>query len=68
MNFAEWLEILAILMVFIFTGQLLYAVVAGIVLTCVSFIMKYTKVSCMAGGPISVATFHHTSVATRCLI
>jgi len=52
LSLAEWCEILLILLVFILSGQLLYAVGAGIMITCFSFIMKYSKVSCVVGRPL----------------
>jgi len=52
LNFGEWLEILIILGVFILTGQLLYAVGVGVVLTGVGFIRKCAAVSAISGRPL----------------
>ncbi|CAK0826055.1 unnamed protein product [Prorocentrum cordatum] len=53
LSHAEWLEILFIVVVFIATDALIYAVVAGCFITAVSFISKYAKVPCIAGPPAS---------------
>jgi SulP family sulfate permease len=52
LSFREWGQILAILAVFIATGQLLIAVVVGGLLTGFDFIIRYAKVSCIAGHPL----------------
>mmetsp|Transcript_1723 Transcript_1723/g.3188 ORF Transcript_1723/g.3188 Transcript_1723/m.3188 type:complete len:1472 (-) Transcript_1723:364-4779(-) len=49
LSFAEWSEILIILAVFIFSGSLVAAVLAGVLLTCLSLILKYARISCIAG-------------------
>lgn len=53
LSHAEWLEILFIVVVFIATDALIYAVVAGGFITIVSFILKYARVPCIAGPPAS---------------
>lgn len=53
LSLAEWLEILLILGVFIWSGQLLPAVGVGIILCGISFIMKYAKVPAIAGRPMT---------------
>jgi len=53
LSHAEWLEILFIVVVFIATDALIYAVVAGCFITAVSFISKYARVPCIAGPPAS---------------
>jgi len=53
LSLLEWGEILLILAVFILSGSLVAAVIVGVCVTCVSLIMKYTRVSCIAGKPIS---------------
>ncbi|CAE7225229.1 unnamed protein product, partial [Symbiodinium sp. CCMP2456] len=50
--FIEWLEILLILGVFIITGQLLPAVIVGILVAAMSFLVKYSKVSAILGAPM----------------
>jgi len=50
--FIEWLEILLILGVFIITGQLLPAVIVGILVAALSFLVKYSKVSAILGAPM----------------
>lgn len=63
LSLIEWAEILIILAVFIFSGSLLAAVGTGILVTCVSLIVKYTKVSCIAGHPLPGG--HITSAERR---
>mmetsp|Transcript_62254 Transcript_62254/g.114355 ORF Transcript_62254/g.114355 Transcript_62254/m.114355 type:complete len:1451 (-) Transcript_62254:247-4599(-) len=53
LSFAEWSEILVILAVFIFSGSLVAAVLCGVLLTCLSLILKYAKISCVAGRPLN---------------
>mmetsp|Transcript_85513 Transcript_85513/g.151322 ORF Transcript_85513/g.151322 Transcript_85513/m.151322 type:complete len:1357 (-) Transcript_85513:177-4247(-) len=52
LHLSEWLEIVAILAVFILSGQLILAVLAGILLAGVSFIFKYAQVPSIAGHPL----------------
>merc|ERR1719174_2130370 len=52
LSIREWSQILAILAVFIATGQLLIAVIVGGLLTGMDFIIRYAKVSCIAGHPL----------------
>ena len=47
----EWGQILFILTVFIFSGDMLYAVLFGVILTCTVFILTYAKVPCVAEKP-----------------
>ena len=47
----EWGQILFILAVFIFSGDMLYAVLFGVILTCTDFILTYAKVPCVAETP-----------------
>jgi len=47
----EWGQIFLILAIFIITGTLLFAVLAGVILTCTDFIMTYAKVPCVARTP-----------------
>jgi MFS superfamily sulfate permease-like transporter len=44
----EWVEVITILVVFIFTGQLLIAVVVGGFIMVIDFVYKYAGVSCIA--------------------
>eukprot|EP00440_Ansanella_granifera_P063965 gb/GFBE01069349.1/.p1 GENE.gb/GFBE01069349.1/~~gb/GFBE01069349.1/.p1 ORF type:complete len:1475 (+),score=346.26 gb/GFBE01069349.1/:1-4425(+) len=53
LSFVEWLEILLILAVFILTNQLLPAVVVGILVAAISFLVKYSKVSAILGEPMT---------------
>jgi MFS superfamily sulfate permease-like transporter len=53
LSFLEWLEILIILAVFIFSGKLLYAVAAGVLLCGFSFVHKYASVPVLCGLPCS---------------
>jgi len=52
LSFREWIQILIILAVFIATGGLLYAVLAGGLLTGLDFIIRYSRVSCIVGKPL----------------
>jgi len=52
LSLREWSQILVILAVFIATGQLLIAVIVGGLLTGFDFILRYAKVSCIAGRPL----------------
>ncbi|CAJ1384837.1 unnamed protein product [Effrenium voratum] len=51
LHLSEWLEIVIIIIVFIASGQLIFAVLAGVLLAAVAFIAKYAKVPAMAGRP-----------------
>ena len=51
LSFAEWIQILGILAVFIVFNSLLYAVIFGGLAVGAMFIMKYAKVPCIAGEP-----------------
>jgi MFS superfamily sulfate permease-like transporter len=48
---AEWMQIVVVLLVFILSGQLLHAVLAGLLLVGISFIVKYAHVPCVLGVP-----------------
>jgi len=48
----EWIEVLIILAVFILTGQLLLAVIAGGCICSISFIVKYARVPSIDGKPM----------------
>merc|ERR1719502_974376 len=52
LSFREWGQILAILFVFIAAKSILIAVVVGGLLTGFDFILRYAKVSCIAGHPL----------------
>jgi MFS superfamily sulfate permease-like transporter/CRP-like cAMP-binding protein/Ca2+-binding EF-hand superfamily protein len=52
LSFREWMQILIIVAVFVFTKQLVIAVVVGGLLTGIDFILRYSKVSCIAGHPL----------------
>jgi len=52
LSFVEWMEVIAILVVFVVTGQLLVAVVVGGFLCGISFILKYARVSAIEGVPM----------------
>eukprot|EP00930_Biecheleria_cincta_P027586 TRINITY_DN19351_c0_g1_i1.p1 TRINITY_DN19351_c0_g1~~TRINITY_DN19351_c0_g1_i1.p1 ORF type:complete len:1295 (-),score=236.00 TRINITY_DN19351_c0_g1_i1:83-3967(-) len=60
--FREWLQIFAILAVFIIFEKLLYAVMTGVILTCIDFVLTYAKVRCVAGKPTQG---NETSVVRR---
>ncbi|CAE7247852.1 unnamed protein product, partial [Symbiodinium sp. CCMP2456] len=52
LHFSEWMEIVVILIVFIAVGQsMIWAVVAGLVLSAIAFIAKYARVPSMDGLP-----------------
>eukprot|EP00930_Biecheleria_cincta_P041895 TRINITY_DN28797_c0_g1_i1.p1 TRINITY_DN28797_c0_g1~~TRINITY_DN28797_c0_g1_i1.p1 ORF type:complete len:1451 (+),score=263.61 TRINITY_DN28797_c0_g1_i1:127-4353(+) len=64
----EWMQVFIILGVFIFSEQLLYAVVVGGLLTCIDFILTYSKVSCLFGEPLrggQIATYERFSPRLR---
>lgn len=46
LSMIEWMQIFAILAIFIISGKFLYAVLAGIIFTCVDFTLIYAKVPC----------------------
>jgi MFS superfamily sulfate permease-like transporter/Ca2+-binding EF-hand superfamily protein/CRP-like cAMP-binding protein len=52
LSFREWGQILVILIIFVVSKSLLIAVVAGGLLTGVDFILRYAKISCIAGVPL----------------
>mmetsp|Transcript_65921 Transcript_65921/g.169648 ORF Transcript_65921/g.169648 Transcript_65921/m.169648 type:complete len:1614 (-) Transcript_65921:40-4881(-) len=62
LRFEEWVEILVIVGIFVLTGQLLYAVGVGLLLTGVSFIRKYAAVPAVLGRPL-----RGSEVATHCV-
>jgi len=47
----EWLEIVIIVIVFIVAGQLIWAVLAGVILSGIAFIAKYARVPAIVGRP-----------------
>ncbi|CAK0863263.1 unnamed protein product [Prorocentrum cordatum] len=51
MSFKEWLEVIAILLVFIISGQLIYAVGVGILLTATFFTLQYASLPLLSGEP-----------------
>ncbi|CAE7368516.1 unnamed protein product [Symbiodinium microadriaticum] len=51
LHFSEWMEIVVVLIVFIAAGQLIWAVVAGLVLSGLAFIAKYARVPSLDGRP-----------------
>ena len=52
LHFSEWMEIVVILIVFIALGQsMIWAVVAGLILSAMAFIAKYARVPSMDGLP-----------------
>eukprot|EP00928_Gymnodinium_smaydae_P099586 TRINITY_DN9547_c0_g1_i1.p1 TRINITY_DN9547_c0_g1~~TRINITY_DN9547_c0_g1_i1.p1 ORF type:complete len:1303 (-),score=213.68 TRINITY_DN9547_c0_g1_i1:1048-4380(-) len=50
LSYSEWLHIFLILSVFILSGQLLWAVVVGCIITGLDFLYQYSKVSTVRGG------------------
>eukprot|EP00931_Biecheleriopsis_adriatica_P039348 TRINITY_DN22504_c0_g1_i1.p1 TRINITY_DN22504_c0_g1~~TRINITY_DN22504_c0_g1_i1.p1 ORF type:complete len:1522 (+),score=333.79 TRINITY_DN22504_c0_g1_i1:666-4568(+) len=63
LNGREWAQIVVILLIFIIFEKLLYAVGAGILLTCLDFVVTYASVRCVAaraieGQEISVVRRH----------
>jgi MFS superfamily sulfate permease-like transporter/Ca2+-binding EF-hand superfamily protein/CRP-like cAMP-binding protein len=48
----EWMQIIAILVVFILTGELGYAILVGGLLTGLDFIFRYARVPCTSGNPL----------------
>jgi len=52
LNIWEWLQILFILGVFIFTESLLAAVIVGGIITGCAFIVRYARVPCIHGRPL----------------
>eukprot|EP00928_Gymnodinium_smaydae_P046818 TRINITY_DN3120_c0_g1_i2.p1 TRINITY_DN3120_c0_g1~~TRINITY_DN3120_c0_g1_i2.p1 ORF type:complete len:1305 (-),score=253.39 TRINITY_DN3120_c0_g1_i2:1124-4846(-) len=63
LSFREWMQILIILIVFILTEALLYAVVAGAILCCIDAIKTYTTIPCILGAPQRGGEF---ATYTRC--
>eukprot|EP00931_Biecheleriopsis_adriatica_P043689 TRINITY_DN24965_c0_g1_i1.p1 TRINITY_DN24965_c0_g1~~TRINITY_DN24965_c0_g1_i1.p1 ORF type:complete len:1445 (+),score=305.67 TRINITY_DN24965_c0_g1_i1:40-4374(+) len=51
LSLREWMQIVVILIIFIIFEKLLYAVLAGVVLTCIDFAVTYAKVRCVSGSP-----------------
>jgi len=45
----EWVQVLLVLAVFVVSGSLLYAVIAGGMMVGLSFVIRYSKVPCTAG-------------------
>jgi MFS superfamily sulfate permease-like transporter len=61
----EWIEIIIILFVFILSGQLLYAVITGLFITGIGFIIKYSHVpafSITRGGEMLSSRRRHPIV------
>lgn len=52
LSFIEWVQVFMILGVFIFTGEIVYAMLLGAVMCGVTFIAKYAKIPCIAGRPM----------------
>jgi len=48
----EWFEVVVILSVFILSDQILNAVAVGLLVTTISFVVKYSKVSVIDGRPM----------------
>jgi len=51
LSFPEWMQVVAILAVFVVMNSLLHAVIVGCLLVGGMFIVKYAKVPCMVGEP-----------------
>jgi len=52
LSIGEWLQIVVILAVFVVSEDLLAAVLVGILLTCVDFILTYARVPCVVETPV----------------
>jgi len=52
LSFIEWVQVCLILGVFIFTGEIMYAMLLGGIMCGVTFIVKYAKIPCIAGRPM----------------
>lgn len=52
----EWVEFMIPVLVFIVWKSMIYAMLVGMVLTSVSFIIKYAKIPCVAGKPMTGAS------------